>query len=125
MKDYRDLFEKHNDYFMYGNGLSISFSEQFNYASLYDVCGERDQGEQNENIFTEKEIDLFDRFETKNFEWILYALNLTEDVNDILDLGNSVTRDSYENIKNALIRAVHKVHVQYDELEKRKNKIVK
>ena len=114
LEDYKKIHENHNDYFLYGNGLSISIWEEFRYNSLYKVCcGEEGYGE---SLFSKEAIQLFGDFDTTNFEWVLYALHLSERVNSTLNNTNGQVREVYENIKSALINAVHKIHINFEDL---------
>ncbi|KPB03446.1 DUF4917 family protein [Bacillus sp. CHD6a] len=115
MEDYSQLYQSHNDYFLFGNGLSIGFCESFKYSSLYKVCSGEEDGF--DAIFSDKEIELFNGFRTENFEWVLYALNLAEDVNAIVEVDGKPIREHYNNIKQALLKAVHKVHIKYEDTD--------
>jgi hypothetical protein len=115
LEDYSQLYQSHNDYFLFGNGLSIGFCDSFKYSSLYKVCSGEEDGF--EAIFSDKEIELFNSFETMNFEWVLYALNLAEDVNSIVEIEGTPIREHYINIKQALLEAVHKVHIRYEDMQ--------
>lgn len=58
-----------------GNGSSIFYSSKFAYSSLYD-----------EAAFTDEEKQLFDKFDTNNFEYILRKLFQAGEVNQVLEL---------------------------------------
>ena len=83
-----------------GNGSSISYSSKFAYSSLYD-----------EAAFTDEEKQLFDKFDTNNFEYILRKLFQAGEVNKVLELDQGKKVNSvYENIRLKLIETIRRVH---------------
>ncbi|WP_157868795.1 DUF4917 family protein [Megasphaera elsdenii] len=83
-----------------GNGSSISYSSKFAYSSLYD-----------EAAFTDEEKQLFDKFDTNNFEYILRKLFQASEVNKVLELDQGKKVNSvYENIRLKLIETIRCIH---------------
>ena len=106
-KDIKDRFT-HN--LLLGNGASIAISESFDYRSLHQ---EASKG----GLLSKKLQRLFGLFDTKNFELILRRLSDTRRVNDILDISESTTSESYEELRDALVNTVRGVHPQYPDVE--------
>ena len=83
-----------------GNGSSISYSSKFAYSSLYD-----------EAAFTDEEKQLFDKFKTNNFEYILRKLFQSGEVNKVLELDRGKKVNSvYEDIRLKLIETIRRIH---------------
>lgn len=83
-----------------GNGSSISYSSKFAYSSLYDKAA-----------FTDEEKQLFDKFDTNNFEYILRKLFQAGEVNKVLELDKEKKVNSvYENIRLKLIATIRCIH---------------
>lgn len=83
-----------------GNGSSISYSSKFAYSSLYD-----------EAAFTDEEKQLFDKFDTNNFEYILRKLFQASEVNKVLELDQEKKVNSvYEDIRLKLIKTIRRIH---------------
>jgi len=55
--------------------------------------------------------ELFEHFETNNFEYILRIVNNAHDVNSALKIDEGKTEEAYREIRDALIGIVQKVHV--------------
>lgn len=91
-----------------GNGASISVHPGFAYSSLLETA--RTHG-----LISEPLKKVFDHFKTTDFEFILRALANASAVNDALGIKDSATGGAYGDVKKALIEAVRKVHVSYDD----------
>lgn len=97
-KKYGD--ELKNATLILGNGSSISYSSKFAYSSLYD-----------EAAFTDEEKQLFDKFKTNNFEYILRKLFQAGEVNKVLELDRGKKVNSvYEDIRLKLIETIRRIH---------------
>lgn len=97
-KKYGD--ELKNATLILGNGSSISYSSKFAYSSLYD-----------EAAFTDEEKQLFDKFKTNNFEYILRKLFQSGEVNKVLELDRGKKVNSvYEDIRLKLIETIRRIH---------------
>lgn len=94
-----------------GNGASISLSDQFNYKNLYEKAT---QG----SGIDEKSQQLFESFETTNFEEILYKLQICKTVNETIGFHDEENRISlyYDRIKNTLIQIVRQVHPESSDI---------
>lgn len=90
-----------------GNGSSISYSSKFAYSSLYD-----------EAAFTDEEKQLFDNFDTNNFEYILRKLFQAGEVNKVLELDQGKKVNSvYENIRLKLIETIRGIHPAMSDID--------
>ena len=90
-----------------GNGSSISYSSKFSYSSLYDKAD-----------FTNEERQLFDEFDTKNFEYILRKLFQAGEVNKILGLDQKERVSfAYEHIRLKLIETIKSIHPAMSDID--------
>jgi Domain of unknown function (DUF4917) len=117
--NYQDISQDFDNYLLFGNGLSISFSTNFSYQSLFDVC-KSFEDEDHERLLSDDDINFFQQFDTFDFERVLNALNTSKIVNSILGLETGEIEKKYEHIKSALVKAVRKVHPSWHEFDKSK-----
>lgn len=97
-KKYGD--ELKNATLILGNGSSIPYSSKFAYSSLYD-----------EAAFADEEKQLFDKFKTNNFEYILRKLFQAGEVNKVLELDQEKKVNSvYGDIRLKLIKTIRRIH---------------
>ncbi len=109
LKDWADLRNQAEwSSLLVGNGFSQNLWQRFGYTSLFEEAS-RGEGAQ----LTVTDISLFDRLETRNFEVVLSALVTTRIVSAALEQQQDVFSGHMESIRNALIRAVHAVHVPW------------
>ncbi|MDE1424700.1 DUF4917 family protein [Bacillus licheniformis] len=111
MKSFKELVDDYPDIlenFLFGNGFSQSFDKNFKYNSLYENV---------KDDLANEDIRLFDEvLHTTNFEIVLNSLLNTEKVVKVFNLYDPCLEMSYQNIKNQLIRAVQKIHPNYEDL---------
>ncbi|WP_447530651.1 DUF4917 family protein [Legionella pneumophila] len=93
-----------------GNGASIAFSSGFKYDSLFDEA-------RNNNFIDDNLFGLFQKFETTNFELVLYRLWQTKEVLRVLEEKTDVIDGCYSLCRNSLIQTVHKAHIAYNNKE--------
>ncbi|OTG94215.1 DUF4917 family protein [Acinetobacter sp. ANC 3832] len=91
-----------------GNGASIAIDSDFKYSNLYDYCVEKD-------YITENLVEVFKKFKTTDFEFVLKLLWHSNFVNNKLGIEDTLTKTVYEDLQNALINAVKDLHPQYEE----------
>ena len=107
-----------NSNILLGNGASIAVNNSFNYQSLREIAN-------SSNLIHEDEENLFQFFETNDFEQILKIVWQANNVNKILKVADKKTQDIYHKIRDSLIRAVHNIHPNYssivDDIEKISN----
>ncbi|MGR0305984.1 DUF4917 family protein [Acinetobacter beijerinckii] len=97
-----------NSSLILGNGASIAIDNDFNYSNLYDYCIKKE-------YITEELVEVFSKFETNDFEFVLKLLWHSNFVNNKLGIEDTLTRTTYEKLQAALINAVRDLHPQYDE----------
>jgi hypothetical protein len=90
-----------------GNGASIAVWEQFAYDSIF----ERAQSSIVDHPLEAEDKDIFDAFDTTNFEQVLAALKTSSLVLGVLGRDADFLRARYESVQNALFEAIHSVHV--------------
>lgn len=95
--DYRTL--------VIGNGASINIWPDFSYSSLFDQA-----------TLGAAAADLFDRLDTKNFEFVLGRLVEAREVLEAVERDAAWTEPLYEGVRAALFEAVRSVHVPYERL---------
>jgi hypothetical protein len=105
-KDIESIFLKSN--ILLGNGASIAVSNSFNYSSLKEVASS--------SSLIQEEESLFDFFETNDFEQILKIVWQASNVNKILKVKDKKTQNIYHKIRDSLIKAVHQIHPNYNEI---------
>jgi hypothetical protein len=89
-----------------GNGASLVVWDKFKYGSLYDTARTSNRFHQ----LGPKELAIFKRFNTENFEEVLDRLSTTEIMNGILGIDSGYVQGHYTNVQNALFEAVYYVH---------------
>jgi hypothetical protein len=98
-----------------GNGGSIAVWPQFRYGSLFDVASSQDV----QHSLSREDLELFNAFQTTNFEQVLAALKMAGVVATALDVERAVIETRYESIQRSLFEAVHAVHVPWDHVASR------
>jgi hypothetical protein len=92
-----------------GNGASRAVSSGFAYQSLFTVA----QNPPVPNPLSAQAISIFTAMNTTNFEQVLSALISAGMVNTILGLDTAPVDLTYHNIRQALIEAVHAIHIPW------------
>ncbi|MCW8177533.1 DUF4917 family protein [Verminephrobacter aporrectodeae] len=88
-----------------GNGASIAIHKDFSYQTLHSVA--------EENGSLKIAAKIFEDFKTKDFEHVLLACRYAERVNSALGNPENQISVAYEEVRKALIEAVHSVHPQH------------
>ncbi|KTD54923.1 hypothetical protein Lsai_2515 [Legionella sainthelensi] len=108
IKQWNEICSKYKDAsLILGNGASIAFDAIFDYQSLYEVANQT-------NLIEGKLLNLFEKFNTENFELVLYRLWQAKEVLNVLDISTEFLDDNYSLCREALISTVHKAHIKYD-----------
>lgn len=110
LKTFEELIKQDDIYLtnlLFGNGFSINFGSRFMYSNLFEEA---------KQLFSGKDIELFSKLETTNFEHVLRILCSTIDTNLIYGIKHGTLEESYERVKDALIETVRKVHPEPHEL---------
>ena len=91
-----------------GNGASRAVWDDFGYESLFENARTVE-----EKPLSPSELSVFDALQTRSFEQVLSALKTTSRVNKALAVSSAAPRNRYYAIKEALINAVHAVHIPW------------
>ena len=98
------------DNLLLGNGASIAVHAGFSYQSLYQAASEA-------KFLDENLKALFASFKTTDFEHVLKLLSETNRVNSIVGIKDDITARSYQKLRGALVKTIHSVHPQYDDVK--------
>lgn len=98
-----------NGALLLGNGASMSVDSRFGYTSLIEHA--RTHGLLNQDIQ-----QLFDFFETTDFELILRLVWQASNVNRSLNIHDERTHKAYMRVRECLIKSVRNVHPEYHEI---------
>lgn len=108
MAQWNDISHKYEGAsLLLGNGASIAFSDVFDYTNLYEVANHN-------NYIDPKLRSLFEKFETTNFELVLYRLWQAKEVLNLLQENTNIIDENYSLCRNALIKTVRSAHMQYE-----------
>ena len=91
-----------------GNGASRAVWDDFGYDSLFENARTVE-----EKPLSPSELSVFDAMQTRSFEQVLGALKTTSRVNKALAVSSAAPRNRYYAIKEALINAVHDLHIPW------------
>lgn len=91
-----------------GNGFSINFSNEFSYTSLFQNFLE--EIEPNER-------ELFESFDTTNFELIQRDFKNAIEVNAKFDIDSHDIIESYDTLKDGLITTIAQTHPSFDDVD--------
>jgi len=92
-----------------GNGASRAVWHRFAYGSLL----EKAKSNEISHPLTAADLRVFDGLATENFERVLAALATAVLVNRSYEVDAQFLRAKYDGIRNALVEAVHAVHVPW------------
>lgn len=107
--NWKDIADSYKHTLVIGNGASIAVNPSFNYSSLYLSAKES-------GLVSKEANNLFEYFETKDFEYILRLLSNAHDINVALKISEDQTVKIHYAIRNALINVVQQLHVTYDQV---------
>jgi len=107
INQWSDIAEKYGDTLLLGNGASVAVDNSFSYASLLDRA-------LTEKLISNDVQQIFDFFNTKDFELVLRTVWQATNINRAVKIEDKRTQEAYENVRDALIRAVREVHPDYD-----------
>ena len=90
-----------------GNGASIAVNSSFSYTNLFEkAC--------NDSILNQISKDLFGTLTTTDFELVMNKLRQAYIINKVLQLDtNDIVPQTYDNIRQSLIKTIKEIHVQY------------
>jgi hypothetical protein len=107
LHDWKDVADRFKDTLVLGNGASMAVYSNFGYNSLREVAIE-------EGFVTPAVQEVFDYLGTEDFELVLNMLWHAEHVNSALGVEELVTKQAYDEVREALVRAVRYVHCDYE-----------
>jgi hypothetical protein len=91
-----------------GNGGSIAVHPDFAYPSIREAAVQRG--------YLQDEADVFEKFKTADFEFVLRLLWQADIVNQALQLQEPRVQAAYATVRTALIRTLRDVHVEHGAL---------
>ena len=97
-----------NPSLLLGNGFSLMFSNNFSYSSLFQLFL---------NNCDDQFRELFEHFETTNFELIQKYLTYAYKVNSILRLPTDQITNALIQLKNGLIKTIEQVHPRINQID--------
>lgn len=92
-----------------GNGASMSIDNRFGYTSLVDHAREN-------GLFTQDIQQLFNFFNTTDFELVLRLVWQASNINCALLIQDNRTHAAYVRVRECLIESVRDVHPEYHEI---------
>lgn len=101
-----------------GNGSSIAVSTNFAYESLFEEAKRL-------GYLTAPVQGVFDKFGVNDFELVLRRLWQAKLVNEALGISRGPIEDAYEEVRNALISTIRKIHVSHEDAESHLENIYK
>lgn len=101
-----DISKDFKSTILLGNGSSVAIDKRFSYASLINTAREL-------GLVTPPVQRVFDYLGTEDFELVLSLLWRTYHVNAALEIKETITRETYEQVRTALVKAVRTNHAQY------------
>lgn len=99
----------YTDTVLLGNGASITVSPQFSYASLLQYA-------YNHGMLPNDVRQLFNFFQTQDFELVLRLVWQASNVNSALQIPDERTHTAYVRVREGLIQAVRDIHPEYNEV---------
>jgi len=104
-----DIEEYYTDAVLLGNGASIALHPCFGYNSLLQQA--RSEGHISQEIE-----ELFEHFDTQDFEFLLRRIWQANIVNETLEIDESVTGNIYDDLRRALIDSVRDNHADFSDV---------
>ena len=104
-----------------GNGASRAVWRRFEYRSLLTIT----QRDDLEHQIGQRELDVFTALGTTNFESVLFGLRTADRVNSALGIHADLPRTTYEQVRRALIEAVHWIHLPWDSIDPPRRKLIR
>jgi len=107
LRDWSEIEKKfRHSNLLLGNGASIAIDSRLSYRSLYEqVCN---SGKLNDDL-----LNMFEYFETSNFEFIMRLLLEASQVNEALNIEEDKTKEYYYKLRDALISTIREIHPTY------------
>ncbi|HSD16072.1 MAG TPA: DUF4917 family protein [Thermomonas sp.] len=106
IRPWEEIAENYGCTILLGNGASISVSQCFSYNSLLQHAAEQ-------NLLPPDANQLFEFFQTDDFELILRLVWQASNVNRSLHIQDEQTHAAYVGLRECLIQAVRDIHPEY------------
>jgi hypothetical protein len=106
IKEWAEIREEFTDTLLLGNGASISLNNCFSYPNLFEKAS-------TSNLLEEPVKEIFDIFESQDFEYVLRKLFHTFTVNHCFNIECERIDQAYNQVKEALINVVREIHVEH------------
>lgn len=106
IRPWEAIVENYDCTILLGNGASISVSPSFSYASLLQHAAEQ-------NLLTEDAQQLFQFFQTSDFELVLRIVWQASNVNRSLRIPDERTHAAYVALRDCLIQTVRDIHPEH------------
>lgn len=110
LRNWSDIAADGWDAIVLGNGASIAVDPTFSYPSLLDAAHA-------EKLVSDNIKQIFDYFDTKDFELVLRRLTHASKINAALGVQDRIVSDAYAGVRRALVEAIRKVHVGYEKAQ--------
>ena len=110
IKEWREIKGRFTDALLVGNGASVAIDTNFNYPSLKEYAIENGH-------FTDEVRELFEEFDTSNFEFILKLVWQASHVNKVLKIKDKKTEKTYILLRDFLIKIIQKIHPSYETVQ--------
>ncbi len=108
--EWQEISEKYyGGSLLLGNGASMSIDSRFGYTSLVGHALEN-------GIFAQDIQQLFNFFNTSDFELVLRLVWQASNVNRALLIQDDRTHDAYLRVRECLIQSVRSIHPEYHEI---------
>lgn len=108
--EWAEIADEFNDGIILGNGASIAVHQGFAYRTLLERARQ-------DQLITENLNKIFQYLDTEDFEFVLRLLFDTFQINQALGVGDNVTTRAYEEVRQALIKAVRNIHIDYKDVK--------
>lgn len=109
IKDWNNIQDEYDGAILLGNGASIAVDSRFTYGSLKQYAADN-------GFFTNDVQNIFDFFETDDFELILRIVWQATNVNESLGIQDNKTEQAYAHIRDGLISVVRDIHSGYGDI---------
>ncbi len=110
ISDWREIKSRFTDALLIGNGASVAIDTNFNYPSLKEYAIETGH-------FTDEIRELFEEFDTSNFEFILKIVWQATHVNKVLKIKDKKTENTYILLRDLLIEIIQQIHPSYEAVQ--------
>lgn len=119
LERYKDLIKdkkKSQRSLLLGNGASISISEKFKYSSIFERVKQSE-------LLEKEEIRIFESLQKNcDFEEMMNKLYIAKYINVEMGIESEKVDRAYQNLRQALIKAIREIHNNQDELIEKADK---